>query len=175
MLKILSYRILDNNVRRTEEQQILSGLKEARIREKILSAALAHGENVQDDLEQAKSQIIDLTKRIPRGDNQSFYAFCILCILCIPLFYTYRKVQPIIMKDIDSLDNWIVQIWQAGCFIASSIWFSILAVLLLILLWRVQKRLQYSHARRLIAIITILLAITVFSFSMALCNLMLPL
>ncbi|MBI5778291.1 MAG: hypothetical protein HZA49_02420 [Planctomycetes bacterium] len=168
MLNILSYRILDNNTRRTEEQQILSGLKEARIREKILSAARAHGENVKDDLEQAKSQVTDLTKRIPRGDNLSFYSFCILYTLCVLLFvYVYRSTHPYLMMAWDSLDNWYlqrfrpggVQIYQVGYFIASSIWFPVLAVLLLILLWRIQKRLQYSRARRLIAIITILGAI----------------
>lgn len=169
ILNILSYKVLDNNVRRAEEHQILSSLKEARISEKILSAAMVHGENVQDDLEQTKSQIKDLTNRVPRGDNLSFYAFCILCIICIPIsVYIYRRLQPIIMKMSGSLDNWSFQILQAGCFVTSSIWFTVLAVLLLILLWRIQKRLQYSHARRLITIITILGAITVLTFTVEL-------
>jgi len=176
MLNILSYKILDNNVRRAEEHQILSRLNEARIREKILSAAMAHGENVKDDLEQTKSQITDLTNRIPRGDNLSFYAFCILCILCIPiLVYIYRILQPIIMGMSGSLDNWVFQVWRVGCFTTSSIWFAVLPVLFLILLWRIQKRLQYSQARRLIAIITVLGAIAVFIFTMALFVLMSPL
>ena len=174
ILNILSYKILDNNVRRAEEHQILSSLKEARICEEILSAAMVHGENVQDDLEQTKSQITDLTNRIPRGDNLSFYAFCILCILCIPLFYTYRKVQPIIMEEIISLDNWVIQIWRVGCFITSSIWFAVLPVLFLILLWRIQNRFQYSQARRLIAIITVLGAIAIWIFIVVLLDLMSP-
>jgi len=163
---ILSYRILYNNVRYKEEQQILRDLNEARIRERILSSARAYevdGENVQADLEQAKSQIADLTKRIPRGDNVSFYIFCILAAIGISsLIYVYRSIHHSIIIDLwGSLDNWYLQefrygstqVYRVGYFIASSIWSPVLAISFLALLWRIQKRLRYSHAQYLIVTI----------------------
>src|SRR3989339_825207 len=162
---ILFYKVFFNNVRREEEYQILNRLKEARIREKILSAAIVHGADVQDDLEQTKSQIIDLINRIPRGDNRSFYAFCIWYTLFISYFVCiYRNLHPFIMEEWGSLDNWYlqrfragsVQIYQAGRFITSSIWFAVIAALLLLLLWYIQKRLQYHWSQRLITIIAVL-------------------
>jgi hypothetical protein len=148
--KILYKVILDpfgEIARNQEEDKQVRILKIAEARENILSVALNNGEPVQEELDKIRVQIIDLTKRLPRGDNRSFYAFCIWCIITIPIFVSAYVA---FSKALDSP-------YDTGLSIAGLVWAALIATFLVLFVWLVQKRLQRRHAKRFITIVAVLM------------------
>ena len=159
-----------------EERRLLSDLRVARSRERVLAAARASGERVEDQLTEVRARVADIAARLPRGHTAAFCAFAGICVLSAAFLRAMcGGLRAEVLEMWGTLDNPYLldlryctsRLAKAGFFLTSSVWAGLGLLIVPVAVWFVQRRLERRHARALAAAAAWLVLATVIVFSFA--------
>jgi hypothetical protein len=142
-----------------EEHRQRGQFEAIRQRIRTLESAQRAVGGVEQELQDAKQELSEASRQLPRGHFRGFIALCIWFVGTLtPLVVTSAHLQTILVDVWGSPEHWYlpqlppfaVGIWRVWQVLALSIWSAALPVVVLALVWAGQRRLPRWHSRTLI-------------------------
>lgn len=165
----------------TDERRLQWQHEAARQRVRTLEIAHRSGGDIEQQLEQAKQELADVLRNVPRGHTSGFVVLCIwFAGTLTPLILAYMQLQLFFVELWQSPDHWYLHrnrpfsahVWRWCQIFVASPWFVAIVILILAFVWIRQRRLSRRHARTFMKIVAIVETVFIVVIGYALMSLL---